>query len=356
MVGRFRTKVQHTVSLIQSIFFKMDTSGHPIKENIWKGLNELREDVWHTYVEVPEGQLEDALACEVSSHRVLNLLDLEIVAEVSKLHRLEKPVEIWDVLIVLKFFLDRNYAFNVKSHFEHWASDQLPEDIQGDLESGTSCETFGQLWEEVLAAVAGGLGPYSALVRILCGGQLEQLCSGCGDAVTVTSALLFTGSTPGLSAAEIINIKQLYCSRVIGKAFVIFGFNTVFCCHKPACQSIVSGAATTRNYRLVATYQGLAARYEGNRCDSCFLLCSKVHRCRGCFTKAFCGAACRDADWGVHQRFCRAEAPERKRKAGQSGRKEQGAECLDRLAEMVAGCDLSSSDRSIVNDVLQRMA
>jgi hypothetical protein len=58
MAGRFRTKVEHTVSLMQSIVFKMDTSGHPIKQNIREGLNELREKVWRTSVEVPDGLLE----------------------------------------------------------------------------------------------------------------------------------------------------------------------------------------------------------------------------------------------------------------------------------------------------------
>ncbi len=51
MAGRFRTKVKHTLSLMQSIVFKMDSSargsGHPIlgqpaiKQNIRAGLNKL---------------------------------------------------------------------------------------------------------------------------------------------------------------------------------------------------------------------------------------------------------------------------------------------------------------------------
>jgi hypothetical protein len=348
MVGKFRTKVEHTVSLMQSIFCQISTSGHPIgrhlgrpatERNIRVGLNELREEVWRTSVEVPDGKLEKALAFKVGGHRVFNWLDLEI-PEVSKQYRTGKSVEIWEVFLVLKFFLNSNIKFNCKREFEQMASDQLPEDIQVDLESGTSYETFDQQWEEVLAAVAGDLGPYSALVKILCGGQLEQRCSGCGDAVTVTSALLCTDDHEDTPDHELFKRRQLHMERVIGKAFVFFGLTTVFCCRKPDCQSSVCGAAAmTRDQHLMAAYLGLQARCSGNRCDGCFQLCNlaglnQVHRCLGCLTKAYCGAACRDADWRVHKKFCPAEAPERKRKAGKSGRKEQGAKALA-LAELV---------------------
>jgi hypothetical protein len=95
MAGRFRTKVEHTVSLMQSIVFKMDTSGHPIKQNSREGLNELREEVWYASVEVPDGRLlEDSLAHGVGTHRVLVMLDVEI-AEVNKLYRLDENRNTW---------------------------------------------------------------------------------------------------------------------------------------------------------------------------------------------------------------------------------------------------------------------
>jgi hypothetical protein len=112
MAGRFRSKVEHTKSLIQSILFKMDNSGYPMKQNIREGLKWLREDVWRTSVVVPDGQLDYSLAYEGNNHPVLDWLDLEI-AEVWKLYRLNeksKHVDISDVLLVLNLFLGHNYA------------------------------------------------------------------------------------------------------------------------------------------------------------------------------------------------------------------------------------------------------
>ena len=360
MASSFRTKVEHTVSLMQSVVFKMDASGHPIlgqaaiKRKIREGLNELRKVMWYTYVEVPDGHLEDVLADRVDNHPFFDWLD-SLRAPRGPVGKKEHG-EIWDVFHLLKFFLSRNVNFSKKRGLEYWASDQLPEDLRGDLENIISCETFDQRWEEVLAAVAGGLGPYSTLVKILCGGQPEQRCSGCGDAITITSALLYTGSGPGPSHAERIMNVQLHMNRVIGKAFVISSLHTMFCCHKPDCQNSVPDAAAMRLNRVMAAYMGLAARCKGNRCDNCFLLCRTVHRCSGCFTKAYCSTACRDADRSVHQRFCQTGAPARKVKTGKSGRKEQGAECLDRLAESVADFGLGERQLGVVQDVLQRMA
>ena len=163
MASSFRTKVEHTVSLMQSVVFKMDASGHPIlgqaaiKRKIREGLNELREVIWYTYVEVPDGHLEDVLADRVDNHPFFDWLD-SLRAPRGPVGKKEHG-EIWDVFHLLKFFLSRNVNFSKKRGLEYWASDQLPEDLRGDLENIISCETFDQRWEEVLAAVAGGLGP-----------------------------------------------------------------------------------------------------------------------------------------------------------------------------------------------------
>jgi len=52
---------------------------------------------------------------------------------------------------------------------------------------------------------------------------------------------------------------------------------------------------------LVAIY--IQARFSQNRCDSCFHLSLKVHRCSSCKTKVYCSAECQAEDWKVHK-FC----------------------------------------------------
>ena len=57
-------------------------------------------------------------------------------------------------------------------------------------------------------------------------------------------------------------------------------------------------------------------------------------RCSRCLTKVYCGEDCRDLDWRVHKLVCREGEVERKKKAGQQGRKQEGRDKMSHLKEM----------------------
>merc|ERR1711990_1379081 len=70
-------------------------------------------------------------------------------------------------------------------------------------------------------------------------------------------------------------------------------------------------------------YFGLAAaltRLQTKRCDYCFMLAEKVHRCSECLTKIYCSRECllKDSE-EKHSKFCVKGEEERKVKEDASG-------------------------------------
>merc|ERR1719209_2834351 len=97
---------------------------------------------------------------------------------------------------------------------------------------------------------------------------------------------------------------------------------------------------------------GLAAtlaRLVSSRCDYCFMVADKIHRCRKCLTKTYSSEECLLKDREEkHHEFCQEGAEERKVKRDSKGRVEAGLKELEvGFEESLKMIDNDPSDKEV---------
>ena len=73
-----------------------------------------------------------------------------------------------------------------------------------------------------------------------------------------------------------------------------------------------------------STAEMLEMKYGKIWCDNCFKVGRKGHRCSKCLTKIYCTKECQREDFKVHNKVCRVEEVERKKKGDKRERQEEG--------------------------------
>jgi len=182
---------------------------------------------------------------------------------------------------------------------------------------------------------------FKELLKIVCGGTLQQKCSFCDANMTVTAVYgevegcyKFTATVAVLPyMAPLFSCRRNDCgSKMIDKVF--------------AHQKWQTGVTATTNKLL------------SSRCDYCFKLSEKVHRCSKCLTKSWCSRSCQEKDWEEkHKEFCikggRGAADQRKVKGGSQVRRDQGLKHLGRgmQSSLKLNKDKPSEVQSMLSEV-----
>jgi hypothetical protein len=142
------------------------------------------------------------------------------------------------------------------------------------------------MWRRVLDVMPGKLVPYTDLLKVVCGGQLSQVCYGCSKDITVS---------------QVIFPDNISNSRIDPGYFL--GDISASVCGDPNCVKKV----VVHDIFVTKMYMKVSFTHKGNMCDSCGLPSSgKILRCTRCLTKLYCGVECRDEDWKkVHKLVCK---------------------------------------------------
>merc|ERR550519_2308807 len=167
---------------------------------------------------------------------------------------------------------------------------------------------------ELIKALSGDQLPsFQELLKIFCGGSLSQACSFCSTRVDVAA----------------VSTEVLGCYVGIPAVSILPYLPPLFDCGAQTCEV---KHASKRN-AFAQLFLGLGAthtRLQSRRCDYCFMLAEKVHRCSNCLTKNYCSRECllKDSE-EKHSKFCHKGEEERKVKGDAKARVVAGLNGLD---------------------------
>jgi len=171
---------------------------------------------------------------------------------------------------------------------------------------------------ELIQALSGEQLPsYQELLKIFCGGNLSQACTFCSTrkhVVAVSEEV--KGCFVGFPAVSILPFLP-----------------PLFDCGAKTCKE----KHVSKTIDLTQLYCGLSAtraKLQSRRCDYCFMLAEKVHRCGECLTKNYCSRECLLKDSGEnHSKFCHKGEEERKVKRDGKARVDAGMKVLEAMGE-----------------------
>ena len=192
-----------------------------------------------------------------------------------------------------------------------------------------------ELFDVVTSATE--LPSFEEVLKVHCGGSLEQICSFCANRVKIGAALgLGTGS---LDDVAVVCVKPF--------------LPLLFCCSAMSCLEALAGKTSGKwGDFAVGVNLTFGKLTPSNQCDHCFKLSDDVHRyinscklneesrndftsfvicrCSRCLTKAWCSKECQKLGWEAgHKKFCSKEVEERKKKGNIEQRWAEGANYLD---------------------------
>jgi len=206
----------------------------------------------------------------------------------------------------------------------HAESSGLPQMAAAVKKTRLTSDQIVSSWKKLLEIMSGKLVPYTKLVQVLCGGQLDQVCYGCCKDITVV---------------DVVILELRDCNV----PFATFGPVQVFLCGDATCSLKIQWRRMS-SCVLTKCYQ-INTRVVSFRCDNCGLIRSMVHRCSRCLTKVYCGVECRDEDWRkVHKLVCRKGEVQRKIKGGKQDRKEDSDRSSEVFTELFSQVFISEMD------------
>ena len=311
------SRIERTVLVMQKVLFKMHLTKHRITlkypeemDRLRKVLSMIQGNCWRAAIHYPR---------EAWSGRSLHLLyevQLENISttEVSKIFgkiggdkkipSYRDPFDLWAILQLLAGFLYNRVDILMKA-MQKIPYESYPKPAKGFMKY---LDVDGQysIWDQILDALGDHLVPYSHLVEIFCMGKTRRSCGSCKRDTTVELVK---------QIGESLELK----SFISGLGALVTDQGTLVSCHRKACFKKISKLFDRIEHLLVEAF--LEKQNASFKCDHCFFLCEKVHRCTRCWTKVFCSQECFDKDKEkVHEKICRSGEEPRKVKADKKTR------------------------------------
>ena len=127
--------------------------------------------------------------------------------------------------------------------------------------------------------------PYSHLVEIFCWNETRRRCDACQKDTTIEE------------------VKQELGTDLELRPFISEYAGWVSC-HREACFTKIRKHYADTVALLLLTFG--EKQKSSFKCDNCFFLCEKVHRCGRCLTKQYCSKECKSEDWKkIHEKVCK---------------------------------------------------
>jgi len=326
MTGQFQTKFEAIISIMMRLLLKMKLMGHPAwvmnssrAEQLYKDLAEARCRCWSVYlIAEPGPRLDDALTFLFSSTTTAHMLTA-IGATASELRAAkfveQDEIRLWETFRMLAVLLDRMLFDIVRKGAEDLG---LPDKMEDHSRIRMTSAKFNDLLEKIVDKLQEKMVPFLTLVTVLCGGELSQSCYGCSEELTI-GGVDYCDSWTEFMDGPVMMFGNTTCLSVCGKL----------------CAQQCRARILEIEKDIGATYLKIYAKYRKDRCDYCAMYYQGVRgkRCSRCLTKVYCGEDCRDQDWGVHKLVCREGEVERKKKAGQQERKQEGRDMINQMKE-----------------------
>ena len=292
-------------------------------DKAFAGLMEIMLSIWENRKDFTHPEKMSDMANSININGVFDAL-----ATIHEAVKRGKPVvdsfQLWNIIRIFYHVICEVYFISNSLKILKDPQAELPDELKELMSEGLVSQVkFLAVTDQVLDALATQVIPYQEVLKVICGGNINQTCHFCEKEIVIAH----------------VNV-------VAGGPAVIFRLFSMglYTCGTGDC--IDKGCALGKKGKQLeyAVLSTIAERMD-NRCDFCSLLPPKndAHRCNGCLTVMYCSEACSEQDWKIHKLFCKKDVEERKIKFGRSGRRKaamEGVELLENAVMAIAQDDV----------------
>ena len=292
-------------------------------DKAFAGLMEIMLSIWENRKDFTHPEKMSDMANSININGVFDAL-----ATIHEAVKRGKPVvdsfQLWNIIRIFYHVICEVYFISNSLKILKDPQAELPDELKELMSEGLVSQVkFLAVTDQVLDALATQVIPYQEVLKVICGGNINQTCHFCEKEIVIAH----------------VNV-------VAGGPAVIFRLFSMglYTCGTGDC--IDKGCALEKKGKQLeyAVMSTIAERMD-NRCDFCSLLPPKndAHRCNGCLTVMYCSEACSEQDWKIHKLFCKKDVEERKIKFGRSGRRKaamEGVELLENAVMAIAQDDV----------------
>ena len=320
--GQFVSKMDKNLSILQHIAVKLNRL-YPSEidqehfDSMVRALLFLRDDLHNTSTIYPNEVQIDAFVCRFQDFKI-KTVDTSKKEDVWRFllqsavwyHALQKidnddNYKWWSSFtFFLNLYLEACYFYKVIFDIQFIKDEDFGdnEHIQS-VKALVSQNNFLETWSKLLDSCTEKMVPFNDLLQMYCGGKLERECNVCSDNISVSTfnPFFLINDIISLNKTEGINID--YKELLVDQNHVDRFPKLSFICRKISCRKENKSSSATLEGNLVLISSYIQTLFSQNRCDSCFHLSLKVHRCSSCKTKLYCSEKCQAEDWKVHK-FC----------------------------------------------------
>ena len=322
------SRIERTVVVMQKVLFKMQLTKHKITlkypkemELLRKVLSVIQDNCWQTAIQYP---VEAWSARSIHLVHAVQLAGSSSVTDIrpifakissdKKIQSYRDPFDLWAILQLLNGFLYKRMDILMKT-MQKIPVESYPGTLGGLLKT-LDLDWQYSIWDQILDALGDHLVPYSNLVEIFCMGKTRRRCGSCKRETTIE---MVKQNGEGLEFKPFIS----------GLGALVTDQGSLVSCHRKTCfKKIIKLYAYIYHQVLEAFMEKQNASFK---CDHCFFLCEKVHRCTRCWTKVYCSQECFDKDKEkVHEKICRPGEEPRKVKGDRKTRNAERDETLEK--------------------------
>ena len=307
---------ERAVVVMLKILAKMRVTGHQYRNICPKEFEELentmlcnRKAIWVHRKTYPESYIFDEQIRDEADTALV------IARKTSGMPRGQDTYRLWDTLFVIAYFISYSHG---SLCYQKQLLEPLPEEARL-LVQQVQASGFIPIMEEVLKALETKAIPFKDVVKIICGGSLEQRCTVCNKNIMITEVR---------QAQVLPGCAVVFLNPIMTK---------VFRCGSMLCEKALDSHKMEPWFLWMRAMNEEVLRHTNTRCDFCFKFAPvrSVHRCARCLTKQYCGASCRGKDWDlVHKEICKGKGEKRKIKDDKKTRTEGGEKLVEQFKQM----------------------
>ena len=340
------SRIERTVLVMQKVLFKMHVTKHKITlkypeemDILRKVLSVIQENCWQAAIHYPREawsgrSLHLVTQVQFEGSSVTDVCPIfEKIGRDKKIPSFRDPFDLWSILRLLAGFLYNRVDILMKT-MQKIPVESYPEDVKVLVKNLDVGRQYS-IWDQILDALGDHLVPYSHLVEIFCMGKTRRRCGSCKRDTTIEMVRL---------VGETFKLKPF----ISGYGELVTNHGSLVSCYRKACFRKISRLYFHCDRLLLAAF--LEKQNASFKCDHCFFLCEKVHRCTRCWTKVYCSQECFDKDKDtVHEKICKPGEEPRKVKADRRTRNAERDQTLETWHQHKENVDKSVTRKSGTN-------
>ena len=249
----------------------------------------------------------------------------DVLATINEAIKRGKPVvdsfQLWNIIRIVHPVINEVYFISNGLKALKDPQAELPDELKELVSEGLVSQVkFLAVTDQVLDALATQIIPYQEVLKVICGGNINQTCHFCEKEIVIADVNVAAGGPAVIFYLYSMGLYTCGTGDCIDKGFALKKKEKQFA------YAVIS-TITEQMFNVCDFCSLLPPKNDAHRCNA--------HRCNGCLTVMYCSEACMEQDWKIHKLFCKKDVEERKIKFGCSGRRKAAREGVELLEEAV---------------------